>query len=101
MRSKINFRKLNLKSHEEYLICKTFVKDLIFKLNCQVEKGERNDKITGKSKSKALTEFLNVFFARISQEEYDDGDGWKADHFYSEEDHSTIAEEVNKLVFCT
>ena len=40
------------------------------------------------------------FLCRISQEEYDDGDGWKADHFYSEEDHSTIAEEVNKVVFC-
>ena len=37
------------------------------------------------------------FLCRISQDDYDDGDGWKADHFYSEEDRSTIAEEVNKV----
>ena len=48
--SKINFRNLKLKSHEEYLICRTYfvylVKDLIFKLKRKVEKGERNDKMT-------------------------------------------------------
>lgn len=42
--------------------------------------------------------YLN-FLCRISQDDYDDGDGWKADHFYSEEDRSTIAEEVNKVSF--
>ena len=30
------------------------VKDLIFKLNRKVEKGERNDEMTRKSKSKAI-----------------------------------------------
>ena len=55
--SKINFRNLKLKSHEEYLICRTyffFAKDLIFKLKRKVEKGERNDKMTHISNSKAL-----------------------------------------------
>ena len=55
--SKFNFRNLKLKSHEEYLICRTyffFIKDLIFKLNRKVEKGERNDKMTRESKSKAI-----------------------------------------------
>ena len=56
MISKIKFRNLKLKSHEEYLICRTFflVKNLIFKQNCKVEKGERNDKMTRKLKSKAF-----------------------------------------------
>ena len=57
MMSKINFRNLKLKSHEEYLICRTyffFIKDLIFKLNRKVEKGERNDKMTRESISKAI-----------------------------------------------
>ena len=57
--SKINFRNLKLKSHEEHLICRTYifclVKDLLFKLNRKVEKGERNDKMTRRSKSKAFT----------------------------------------------
>ena len=54
MLSKLNFRDLKLKSYEEYLICRTyFVKDQIFKLKRKVEKGERNDKMTRKSKSKA------------------------------------------------
>ena len=55
--SKINFRNLKLKSHDEYLICRAYffyVKDLIFKLNRKVEKGERHDKMTRRSKSKAL-----------------------------------------------
>ena len=57
MKSKMNFRNLKLKSHEEQvfdlknIFCS--VKDLIFKLNRKVEKGERNDKMTCKSKSKA------------------------------------------------
>ena len=51
--SKINFRNLKLKSHKEYLNC--LAKDLIFKLNRKVEKGERNDKMTLKSKSKVFT----------------------------------------------
>ena len=56
--SKINFRNLKLKSHEEYLICRTYfcyVKDLIFKLKRKVEKGERNDEMTRRSKFKACT----------------------------------------------
>ena len=60
MMSKINFRTLKLKSHEEYLICRTYfvlVKDLIFKLNRKVERGERNDKMACKSKFKA---FLSI-----------------------------------------
>ena len=44
--SKIDFRDLKLKSHEEFLICRTYVfclvKDLILK--CKVDKGERNNK---------------------------------------------------------
>ena len=40
--SKINFRNLKLKSHEEYMSCLV-----------KVEKGERNDKMPRKSKSKA------------------------------------------------
>ena len=35
------------------------VKDLIFKLNCKVEKGERNDKMTRKSKSKAKSRYAS------------------------------------------
>ena len=59
MMSKINFRNLKLKSHEEYLIGRTeyrfcFEKDLIFKLKRKVEKGERNDEMTRQSKSKAF-----------------------------------------------
>ena len=56
MMSRINFRNLKLKSHEEYLICRTYfsVKDLIFKLNRKVEKPERNEKMTRESKSKAF-----------------------------------------------
>ena len=51
--SEINFRNLKLKSHEEYLICRTCF-DLIFKVKRKVEKGERNDEMTCESKSKAL-----------------------------------------------
>ena len=42
-----------MKSQEEYLIYRTYVKDLIFKLYHKVRKGERNNKMTRKSKSKA------------------------------------------------
>ena len=55
--SKTNFRNSKLKINEEYLICRTyffFIKDLIFKLNRKVEKGERNDEMTRESKSKAI-----------------------------------------------
>ena len=55
--SKRNFRNLKLKSYEEYLICRTFfcfVKELIFKLNRKVEKGERKDEMTHNSKFKAF-----------------------------------------------
>ena len=37
------------------------VKDLIFQLNRQVEKGERNDKMTRESKSKAFLG-INLLF---------------------------------------
>ena len=54
--SKINFRSLKLKSHEEYLTVEDIFweTDLIFQLKRQVGKGERNDKKTRKSKIKAF-----------------------------------------------
>ena len=60
--SKINFRSLKLKSHEEYLIYNIFclVKGLIFQLNRKVKKGERNDKIPRESKSKAILSYQNL-----------------------------------------
>ena len=60
MTTKSNFRNLKLKSHEEYLIYRTYFikqKTRICKLNRKVRKGERNDKMTRKSKSKAKSRF--------------------------------------------
>ena len=68
MMSKINFRNLKWKSHEEYLICGTYfvkVKDLIFKPNRKVEKGERNDKMTCLSKSKAYLRLFHVAYLKV------------------------------------
>ena len=44
-----------------------FVKDLIFKLNRKVEKGERNNKITRKSKSKAI--LLPIYITRDAKDD--------------------------------
>ena len=57
MRTKSNFKNLKFKSHEEYLIYRIYFikqKNLIFKLNRKVRKGERNDEMTRNSKSKAF-----------------------------------------------
>ena len=66
MTTKSNSRTLKLKSHEEYLIYRTYFikqKNLIFKLNRKVRKGERNDKMTRRSKFKAfLLSYFNFIF---------------------------------------
>ena len=88
MMSKINLRNLKLKSHEEYLICRTYSvwkKDLIFKLNRKVEKPERNDKIT-------VDQNLRPFFLQLLQ--------LNQDFFYFEFYFRRHHAKHEKVVFC-